>query len=512
VPARLELVEAFARAIAKPGGRALRLDAQNQADGWVPIHTAVAAGVAFAVEVDQNVLSVDADGAEVAPAVQALADSLRHGGYAPVVVASGRPGHLHLHCRIADPDVRYGAAARAREGGLDVRRVIRPPLAPHRLGLSVMLLQPEDPAVALARLTRTASSPASSPPPECRLSVRLRALLRQGDRDQRYRSRSEVVMALALAFVNAGLTLGDLVTVLLDTRNAAGDKVRELAARRGLPAARRWVALAWAKAEVRANQYPAFRNGGDVRGEISRIRAAAKAAPWRGMAGGSDWAVLQAHLQIAERVDRLTYRASAREVAELAGVSAKTASKAHKRLRNRGWLRYAGRVAGPGAAFRWTLARPRHVTTVHNLLTPPEGGGRTVTGSDAWVWAAGPERARGLGKSAARVWGLLSETYYSTSAVGGALVHDLTGHLGVKAGAVRKQLRKLVSMGLAARARGRAGGWYRLSGDLEHVALRLRVAGAGEARRKQHFRERLAYREAPVKPGASLPAARDIHP
>jgi hypothetical protein len=76
-------------------------------------------------------------------------------GLHPVLVESGQPGHLHLFCRITDPAARTRYLNLARQRGIDVRQGhnrIRPPLSPHRNGLPVRLLTPEDPQQALAAL------------------------------------------------------------------------------------------------------------------------------------------------------------------------------------------------------------------------------------------------------------------------------------------------------------------------------------------------------------------------
>jgi hypothetical protein len=107
-----------------------------------------------------------------------LVVALRVAGESPVLVASGREGHRHLFCRC---DLAHWTK-QAREIGIPagaLRAVIRPPLAPHRLGLPVALLEPTDPIEALIGLAPQGDESASK---RIRrgLSPRMYQLLREG--------------------------------------------------------------------------------------------------------------------------------------------------------------------------------------------------------------------------------------------------------------------------------------------------------------------------------------------
>src|SRR5439155_793841 len=101
-----DLVLAFATAIAKPGRPALLLDSDNKNDGWTSVDGAVASGRAFALQVQDEVLALDADRPDLSRALEDMAAQMREEGLRPVVVASGQDDHRHLFCRIADPDRR----------------------------------------------------------------------------------------------------------------------------------------------------------------------------------------------------------------------------------------------------------------------------------------------------------------------------------------------------------------------------------------------------------------------
>jgi len=147
--ALLALIEAFARLIVRDGGNALLIDRDNKRIRWVPIASAVASLLSFAVDVAADVLAADFDDRDGQRLAAVLANDLAPLGIPSVLVASGRPGHAHLFARVADVTLLDVFKARAKELGGDVRRTIRPPLAPHRMGLTPRLLRPTDPQEAL---------------------------------------------------------------------------------------------------------------------------------------------------------------------------------------------------------------------------------------------------------------------------------------------------------------------------------------------------------------------------
>jgi len=160
--------------VAHPDRDALLLTASNEPDGWVPVHRAATSGRAYAIQVAFDMFAVDDDAHSAA--LDVLVAEIRATAARPVLVASGREGHRHLFARDA---LRQRWIARARELGLPDAAIridhnlIRPPLAPHRLGLPVRLLDPTDPVEALVALAPRGERPR-------RLSRRMYALLRDG--------------------------------------------------------------------------------------------------------------------------------------------------------------------------------------------------------------------------------------------------------------------------------------------------------------------------------------------
>lgn len=507
------LVEEFAKTIAKTD-MALLVDADNRNAGWMTIREAAASGRAFCVEVVEVVLAADGDDPRLSGAVMRLAEAMRFDGLQPLVVASGQSGHLHLFCRIEDADVCRRYIERAKEAGLDVRsgnNRIRPPLAPHRLGLPVRLLTPGDPAEALAALC------CKRPVRGRSLSPRIEQVLRDGDHEAHgYRSRSHMIQGIALGFVNAERTSGELFAAILNPGNRAGDKLRDRSPRE----ARRYIDRCWAKAVEKATKSPAIVDREGALKVIKDVRAAAALFPWKGVAGTTDQIVLGVHLRIAVETGKLSHHADVRTVAERAGCSASTASCSQSRLRDAGWLKLVARGRGPDANV-WRLRLPRQGCTQSNTptsagrvppatLSPPDRcpppitpcpGGASgecpprytpASGECSEKYTPGVDpshdawRRGGLGKSTYRVWRVLT-------AVRPRRAKEIAAGLPLGLRMTQRHLGKLRQHGLAVQD---GDGWRRGKGDLDRVAEALDVSGKGEAEQRRHERDRRTYRHA----------------
>jgi transposase len=302
------------------------------------------------------------------------------------------------------------------------------------------------------------------------LSADMERLLKTGEYEGRYRSRSEPILAVAVAAVNAGWTQAHFETALLDCSNGLSQKMLE----RGKASAKRYLQTCWTKAVARVTARPAIRDRDAARQEIARIEALLEIQQWKGMGGTTDRAVMKAHLTIANQAGKIEYHADVRTIADLAGVTAPTVARAQKRLRDRGWLRLT-RGSKHGRAHVWRLKLPRglgcntptsdSVSPVSNhaalpaAVLPPSGGVRETAagsstageresvasssndqgqGSDAFRW-----RGRGnvgLGKATERVW----------RALPGPRTDQISTDLGIGKPMVRRHLRRLRDHGLAA--------------------------------------------------------------
>lgn len=467
-------VEELATAVSRPGGNALLITPDNQSGGWTSIREAARSGRSFAVDVAPTVLAVDQDDPDAWPDLERLKQHLEELGIEPVVVASGRPGHHHLFARLGAEESVSELARRAKELSLDVRRTIRPPLSPHRLGYPTALLSPGTVRAAVAALR-----PRRPWAPQGKWG----SLLRHGDVWGRYphasegrTDRSRVIQALAQAAVNDNVSCGELFAALIAPENAAGEKVREIARRRGLAAAWSYVERSYRKAAGR----PAVRELAErVRGLVAASRSAAEARPerWRGTGGATDWQVLQVLHEIALESGRATFDASVRLVAERAGIHRSTASKAIRRLVRSGWLVEAGRN-DRYRTKRYGLAVVARDTGETNIPhTPPYEDAMYVSDltRDVWRWG-------GLGLSAKRIWEQLNEVPVSTV--------DLAERCGLSRRSVQRHLKALSRWGLALRDRD---GWVRGPVGPEDIAHLLPTEGLSERQRQDHRVERIRY-------------------
>ncbi|MCB1006482.1 MAG: MarR family transcriptional regulator, partial [Acidimicrobiales bacterium] len=290
---------------------------------------ALAAKVAFAVKVRPEVLALDADTHDLAEAARDIADEMERSGLEPVVVASGRPDNVHVLVAIDDAEIRERWCQRAKNAGIDVRRTIRPPLSPHRLGLTTELLHPTSPLEARRRLQRPRCG-ASDPQARQDLSKGIRRLLRYGDTSQEFPSRSEGIQAFTTACVNAGRPFAYFKAALLNPKNALGQKVRDL------PDPDRYLRQSWHSAEKWVAEHPLEDTRSEARYKAAAIRRAAADNPRRPV---SDQAVLMAlciRAEAAGTVDALDM--SVRDIAVEAAVDKSTVGRSLKRLQGQGWL------------------------------------------------------------------------------------------------------------------------------------------------------------------------------
>lgn len=325
-----------------------------------------------------------------------------------------------------------------------------------------------------------------------RLSAPMAALLVDGDRAGRYASRSEVAAALALAAVNARWTFVAYRAAMLDPANAGGAWARERV-RRGVTRPRQPYDVAsrlsktWTAAQARAAARPAVSDRYAVVAELAEVRAVADAMPelWGGQAGSTDRLVLDALLDVATDALTITPTASTRQLAERANVGTGTAARSLHRLAERTPFLVREQAHAGTAAPRYRLRRPDFPASGPGgalALTPRAQTPSAPPGHashDAFAYA-------GLGRAAARVYGLLGD--HGTSS------RDLAAALGLSVRTVRRHLLALQAVGLA-RWNGLNGTWSGDVADLDELAAQLGTAGTGQARRDRHAKARDGYRK-----------------
>lgn len=338
------------------------------------------------------------------------------------------------------------------------------------------------------------------------LSASITALGRDGDTAGRYMSRSEAVLATALAAASAGWT-EQLWREVLQARalgDWAGVQHRKTGGRRPRnPAdADRRLVTTWAKAVRRSVERPPAADAPSVRAELAEVLAAADRNPavWRGAAGVTDRAVLAALVEIAVSACTLTPSASTRQLSEAVNISPATAAVALVRLRGRGWLRLEQAAGGTHAPL-WRLVRPTHLPAparaVERLLEPVPARPVTPVGGSALGHDAFSHTIHGgPGRVAARLFDALDD-----GVRGGLSVRQLGACTGLHPRTIGRHLIALQAAGLVS-AGGGGRSWTRslsagdprqLAGALTDAAVLLGCAGLVEARRVRHVAHRLAF-------------------
>jgi hypothetical protein len=146
----------------------------------------------------------------------------------------------------------------------------------------------------------------------------------RGDNLERYPSRSDAEQAIISGLVNSGVSFDEVFEQFL--KYPCAGKFAELYKANPRNAVR-WLhqsydaAVAW----TQKNQNP-------TQIIIDNLIHSSQGIAWPGRTGAVDRAVYDAHLTIARRAHKLIYAASARDLAELAGVATITAHCATRRL------------------------------------------------------------------------------------------------------------------------------------------------------------------------------------
>jgi DNA-binding transcriptional regulator YhcF (GntR family) len=317
------------------------------------------------------------------------------------------------------------------------------------------------------------------------LSERMARLLKWGDLEGRYRSRSEMFMALVTAMVGAKWSPDRAWRILTDVHNAGGDPLRTDRNGRPRRKARVYFERAWSNAEEYVTTHPTIRDRGGVKEALVAMRGAADGVRWAGRGGATDRAVLDVLIGIATDAGRFHFHASIRHVAEEIGCNPVTAARSLQRLRKARWITQLSKHT-PALAAKYKLKIPAGGTLPqHSGFGEPESyaspyyrGNRSIELAETFCWA-------GLGWSKHRVWTALSQEPVTA--------RDLASRLGVTTRTVARHLQVLAHHGLAQRA---LNGWTGGTADPTEVAVRLGTAGRHDQQRVKHALQREQRRAA----------------
>lgn len=218
---------------------------------------------------------------------------------------------------------------------------------------------------------------------------------------------------------------------------------------------------------------------------------------WKGKAGQTDRAVLMACCQRASSANPSgIFRASTREVAELAQVTQKTAFASLRRLVQQGLLICVGHAPDSGAGLYRLGSKTQQVDEkfLRIYVTNCYPVGRVGIEVNSQKNDAFEEGA--LGKVARLVYEALE------GLVAPARGKELATLTGLSQDQVYRALRKLAEYGLTRRIKGVGGGYVVVSVSdeylVEAVAAKAGTLGKGEERRKLHQRQRMERAAEPL--------------
>lgn len=334
-----------------------------------------------------------------------------------------------------------------------------------------------------------------------------------------YSSRSEAVMALTLAMVNARWEWPDYWAAMTDETNGISAWALRRSGKRGHRSRRdtyRRLARTWDKAVEFVRDSPAIECIDDFRAIITKFIQAAASWLWTKRTRITDTLVLGAVHAKALKCGRLIVSMSEREIVEYTGISRTTVNRSLKRLIQMGWLRMesdarlveqredptdldSGLISQYHArSYRLIAPEDAQVNEVGKVDQGPHAGSRpkgagpisppSPRSHDVWSGKAkvdistGELRAGGLGRYAAAVYDALTGTPSNICA--------LSRMTGMDRKTIRKHLKALADVGLAEYT---TEGWIRVERDLDELAVELGVVGRAEEMKAIHRIERALW-------------------
>lgn len=306
----------------------------------------------------------------------------------------------------------------------------------------------------------------------------LASTLLTGQGIERYRSRSEAEQAILTALVNRGFSFEEILALF--SRYPGPGKFQELLSQEPK------TALAYLEYSYQNARVFSITHESPARELARQLLQWADSVPWPGRTGSYDRAVYKAHAAIALRASRTKYGASARELAELAGTTALTASRASKRLEEAGLIRkIQSSLAGRSARYE----------LVKNITVPQTPVVRDcieLEGHDAF-------RRGALGKTAAAILCALQSQP--------ATIEELVRRTGRSQATVRRCLQQMSVFRSPETGQAHPlvvaenGIWKAAKIDLDLVAKAYGTTGTAERERRKHQMEREAFnRNGPSAP------------
>ncbi|MBT2209142.1 MULTISPECIES: hypothetical protein [Actinomadura] len=493
-----EDVLALARAVVKHGGKALLVNEDNSPGGWVSIEEAVRSGKAFAVEPKPGLIAFDLDSPElVAKGVMIKEWAEKYLEAQTVLVASGRIGHRHLWVRlpagITEEEFKDLLHQNYEFPKHNFRhsQATRPPLSPHREGLSVSLEDPTSVAEALNRLGPT-DGPGKAHLPK-QLKGKWARLLRDGDTANEYDGRHNVEAAIASAAYLAGLSKEWFIGEMMNSQNQGAAKTQEIVAKQGQAAGIEYSGRTYDNAVewVTANNVTLGFDHEVFREKLGNYRRVAEQANFQ---RATDRDVLLALIRHGEKHSSYSPMASVRDLSIESGRAIGTVSAALDRLVTQGWL-----TRGEPVVKTYTYIFNLEMVDKTNTYSIQGGTERVCTRNVTHPLFTS---TKGLAGRAAEVWAKVPSVYLSMS--------EVTRLTGLPAQQARRAMKRLEAFGLAEVEKGtgpKGGDRYRCldasTEELDLLADELNLHEERWLKGEQVKRQREAWAEIQNRPEIS---------
>lgn len=315
----------------------------------------------------------------------------------------------------------------------------------------------------------------SEKPDLLKIPRRTLALL-NGQGIESYESRSHAEQAIIVGLINVGFDFEGILYLFREYK-AAG-KFHQLNQTKPKKAMH-YLQLSYENALQFVSK-----NEGKARRFTKRVILWAENRSWPGQTGSSDRAVFLAHADIAHRSARWEYAASARELAEIAGCSRNTATRATHRLMAANLLSLV-------------LAATADLANVYRLNLPEQSGTlphpQDVRKCPKLFQHDAFRHGGGLGKSAFEVY----ERLLSQSATARELANSTGRNIKTVARVLKRMSDELIDVAtgeIMSMVQNEGDSWHALDVDLDRVAEIVGTSGTGEKQRKKHIQERARHR------------------
>lgn len=291
-----------------------------------------------------------------------------------------------------------------------------------------------------------------------------------------YKSRSEAEQALIVSLINADHSFESVLELFLQYPCAG--KFAELRAKSEKNALR-WLRRSYTRAHEWAESHES-----QFRQMAERAISWAQSRSWPGRTGAVDRAIFIAHASIAYKAGRLIYAASSRDLAERAGTSHVTASRASQRLFELGLVTIVkAAVCDYANVYRLEIWAGQELPLPH---TKRLRECNCLSNLDAF-------RYKGLGKSAGEIFEALKSRPLT--------IDELANRTGRHKRTVKRALVRMSGIvdfltgEILVMVESDNDLWYALPVDLDHVAAVIGTAGTSNQQRERYSAERRAHRK-----------------